>query len=115
MYVRNKGFVQLEHVIEKDLLLQNIFSLAARSLLKQKCREYCTSTSWAGQEGGECVQPRLHSPIYDRFPQNLTTCSTLVPQIYTIMIAMLYGSFFVIFGRVISDEGFSKFGLFVKK
>ena len=28
-------------------------------------------TSWAGQEGGECVQPRLHSPIYDRFPQKI--------------------------------------------
>ena len=30
---------------------------------------FLVRTSWAGQEGGECVQPRLHSPIYDRFPQ----------------------------------------------
>ena len=32
-------------------------------------RPYYNPTSWAGQEGGECVQPRLHSPLYDRFPQ----------------------------------------------
>ena len=34
-------------------------------------RPYYNPTSWAGQEGGECVQPRLHSPIYDRFPQKI--------------------------------------------
>ena len=65
-------------------------------------------TSWAGQEGGECVQTGCTAQFMILFHKKLTTCSTDIFDHYSYV-------FFFFFGRVMPDEGFSRFGLFVKK